>query len=170
MPSVPPSKVENGTIKVSPTRAAKNGDTVKMTNFGSGKYTFTKPAWTVEVQVSFRVADANPFMDVRSSDYYYDAVLWAVENGVTKGASATTFSPDATVIRTKGVTFQWRAAGSTAASDALFRATASDAYYAEAVAWAVKNEITVGTGSNLFSPETVVSRGQAVTFLCREEK
>ena len=117
-----------------------------------------------------KATGTNPFTDVSTSDYYYDAVLWAVENGVTVGTSATTFSPDAPVTRAQAVTFQWRVAGSPAASDAGFRDVASDAYYAEAVAWAVKNEITVGTGSNLFSPETVVSRAQAVTFLYREQK
>ena len=102
------------------------------------------------------------------SDYYYDAVLWAVENGVTNGTSATTFSPEAAVTRSQAVTFQWRAAGSPATSGNSFDDVETDAYYANAVTWAVVNGVTNGTGKTQFSPEAVVSRAQAVTFLFRE--
>ena len=111
---------------------------------------------------------ANPFTDVYESDYYYDAVQWAVANGVTTGTSATTFSPDAPVTRAQAVTFQWRAAGSLVVSGSSFDDVATDAYYVNAVTWAVANGITNGTGGNSFSPDVVVSRAQAVTFLYRE--
>ena len=111
---------------------------------------------------------ANPFTDVGTSDYYYDAVLWAVANGVTTGTSATTFSPDAPVTRAQAVTFQWRAAGSPVVSGSSFDDVAADAYYVNAVTWAVANGITNGTGGNNFSPDAAVSRAQAVTFLWRE--
>ena len=115
-----------------------------------------------------KATGANPFTDVSASDYYYDAVLWAVANGVTNGTSATTFSPDTAVTRAQAVTFQWRAAGSPVVSGSSFGDVAADAYYVNAVTWAVANGITNGTGGNTFSPDVVVSRAQAVTFLYRE--
>ena len=115
-----------------------------------------------------KATGANPFTDVSTSDYYYDAVLWAVANGVTNGTSATTFSPDMAVTRAQAVTFQWRAAGSPVVSGSSFGDVATDAYYVNAVTWAVANGITNGTGGNTFSPDVVVSRAQAVTFLWRE--
>lgn len=111
---------------------------------------------------------ANPFTDADEDDYYYDAVLWAVGNGVTIGTSAETFSPDAVVTRAQAVTFQWRAAGSPVVSGSSFDDVAADAYYVNAVTWAVANGITNGTGGNNFSPDAAVSRAQAVTFLYRE--
>lgn len=111
---------------------------------------------------------ANPFTDVDEDDYYYDAVLWAVGNGVTIGTSAETFSPDAVVTRAQAVTFQWRVAGSPVVSGSSFDDVAADAYYVNAVTWAVANGITNGTGGNNFSPDASVSRAQAVTFLYRE--
>ena len=113
-------------------------------------------------------SSVNPFTDVSSSAYYYDAVLWAVENGVTNGTSAATFSPDATVTRAQAVTFQWRAAGSPAVSGGSFADVTDDAYYADAVTWAVDGGVTYGTGGNNFSPDVGVSRAQAVTFLYRQ--
>ena len=114
------------------------------------------------------VTGTNPFADVSTSDYYYDAVLWAVDNGVTNGTSATTFSPDMAVTRAQAVTFQWRAAGSPVVSGSSFDDVAADAYYGNAVTWAVANGITNGTSGTTFSPDVVVSRAQAVTFLWRE--
>ena len=114
------------------------------------------------------ITGANPFTDVSTSDYYYDAVLWAVTNGVTTGTSATTFSPDAPVTRAQAVTFQWRAAGSPVVSGSSFSDVAADAYYVNAVTWAVANGITNGTSGTTFSPDAAVSRAQAVTFLWRE--
>lgn len=113
-------------------------------------------------------SSVNPFTDITSDMYYYDAVLWAVENGVTNGISATTFSPDATVTRAQAVTFQWRAAGSPAVSGSSFADVADSAYYAGAVSWAVANGVTNGTGGSNFSPDMGVSRAQAVTFLWRQ--
>lgn len=113
-------------------------------------------------------SSVNPFTDITSDMYYYDAVLWAVENGVTNGISATTFSPDATVTRAQAVTFQWRAAGSPAVSGSSFADVADSAYYAGAVSWAVANGVTNGTGGSNFSPDVGVSRAQAVTFLWRQ--
>ena len=113
-------------------------------------------------------SSVNPFTDITSDMYYYDAVLWAVENGVTNGTSATTFSPDATVTRAQAVTFQWRAAGSPAVSGGSFADVADSAYYAGAVSWAVANGVTNGTGGSNFSPDVGVSRAQAVTFLWRQ--
>ena len=115
-----------------------------------------------------KATGTNPFTDVSTGDYYYDAVLWAVANGVTNGTSATTFSPNTAVTRAQAVTFQWRAAGSPAVSGSSFGDVAADAYYADAVTWAVAGGITNGTGGNTFSPDVVVSRAQAVTFLYRE--
>lgn len=119
-------------------------------------------------QGSPKVAGSNPFADVNQDAYYYDAVLWAVANGVTVGTTDTTFSPDAPVTRAQAVTFQWRAAGSPKATGESFMDVAADAYYADAVTWAVAGGITVGTGQGNFSPDVVVSRAQAVTFLYRE--
>lgn len=110
----------------------------------------------------------NPFTDLDSSAYYYDAVLWAIENGVTNGTSATTFSPDATVTRGQTVTFLYRANGSPAASGNSFADVSADSYYADAVAWAVAEAITNGTGDNTFSPDADCTRGQIVTFLYRD--
>ncbi|OUN39756.1 hypothetical protein B5G26_14975 [Anaerotignum lactatifermentans] len=113
---------------------------------------------------------SNPFTDVSVSDYYYNAVLWAVANGVTAGTSDTTFSPDAPVSRAQAVTFQWRAAGGPAVSGESFTDIPEGAYYAPAVTWAVANGITSGTGDHQFSPDAPVSRAQAVTFLYRQYK
>ena len=114
-----------------------------------------------------KATGANPFTDVKSGDYYYDAVLWAVASGVTNGTTATTFSPEAAVSRAQAVTFQWRAAGSPSASADGFADVAVDAYYADAVAWAVANEITNGMSATSFGPDVTVIRAQAVTFLYR---
>ena len=109
----------------------------------------------------------NPFTDVAAGAYYYDAVLWAVEQGITNGTTATTFSPDATVTRAQTVTFLWRSAGSPAATGSSFADVASDAYYAGAVAWAVSEGITNGTTATTFSPGSSCTRAQIVTFLYR---
>lgn len=241
--TVSPSRADKGdtvTITVKPdtgyeldklTVTDKNGDTVKLTDKGNGKFTFTMPGSKVEITATFveiteeqvnpftdvttndyyydavlwavkngvtngtsattfspnmavsraqmvtflwrahgspKATGNNPFTDVSTSDYYYDAVLWAVANGVTNGTSATTFSPDMDVTRAQAVTFQWRAAGSDTVSGSSFGDVATDAYYANAVTWAVANGITNGTSGTTFSPDVVVSRAQAVTFLWRE--
>ena len=112
-----------------------------------------------------------PFTDVPAGSYYYDAVLWAVENGITKGTSDTTFSPDATCSRAQIVTFLWRSEKSPAAGTANpFADVKSTAYYADAVLWAVKEDITKGTTNTTFSPDADCTRAQIVTFLWRCKK
>ena len=112
-----------------------------------------------------------PFTDVKAGSYYYDAVLWAVENGITKGTSDTMFSPDATCTRAQIVTFLWRAGGSPAVSgNSAFTDVAADAYYAAAVAWAEKNGITGGIGGGLFGSGSNCTRAQIVTFIWRSVK
>ena len=111
----------------------------------------------------------NPFTDVNKGDYFYDAVLWAVEQGITSGTSATTFSPNATVTRGQTVTFLWRANASPVVNFAMnFTDVNESAYYAEAVRWAVSENITAGTGANAFSPDAPCTRGQIVTFLWKD--
>ena len=109
----------------------------------------------------------NPFTDVHTSDYYYDAVLWAVQNGITNGTSAKTFSPDATVTRAQVVTFLWRANDQPAAGNSGFLDVSSNAYYARAVDWAFANGITTGVDYGAFGPDTACTRAQIVTFLYR---
>ena len=144
---------------------------------GTGCFTFSPNAACTRAQtVTFLwraagsprpVSTVNPFTDVHYGDYFYQAVLWAVENGITMGTSATTFSPDATVTRAQVVTFLWRANGQPAAWNSGFTDVSADAYYAKAVAWAVQNGITTGTGFGVFSPDAACTRAQIVTFLYR---
>ena len=117
-----------------------------------------------------KASGSNPFSDVSADAYYYDAVLWAVENGITSGTSAATFAPDATVTRAQTVTFLYRAAGSPAASGSGFSDVSGDAYYADAVAWAIQKGITSGTGNGQFSPNAGCTRGQIVAFLYRQSR
>ena len=108
-------------------------------------------------------------MDVPAGAYYEDAVAWAVKNGITAGASDTTFAPDATCTRAQAVTFLWRAAGSPApkSTEMPFADVAADSYYYSAVLWAMENGITSGTGADTFSPDATCTRAQIVTFLWR---
>ncbi|MCD8066735.1 MAG: leucine-rich repeat protein [Oscillospiraceae bacterium] len=110
----------------------------------------------------------NPFADISEDDYYYTAVLWAVENGITTGTSDTAFSPDATCTRAEIVTFLYRASGETAEAAETFTDVTADAWYAEAVAWAAAEGITTGTTETTFTPEASCTRGQIVTFLYRD--
>lgn len=144
---------------------------------GTSRYTFSPDAPCTRAQVVtflWRAAGcpqptskSNPFTDVRADDYFYTAVLWAVENGITNGTSAKTFSPDATVTRAQVVTFLWRANGQPAAGNSGFADVSADKYYATAVAWAVFQRITTGTGFSVFSPDAACTRAQIVTFLYR---
>ena len=112
-----------------------------------------------------------PFTDIPAGSYYYDAVLWAVENGITKGTSDTTFSPNMTCSRAQIVTFLWRSEKSPAAGTANpFADVKSTAYYADAVLWAAKEDITKGTTNTTFSPDADCTRAQIVTFLWRCKK
>ena len=110
----------------------------------------------------------NYFVDVKVGDYFYDAVLWAAEKGITSGTDATHFSPNAACTRAQIVTFLWRAAGSPEPKNmSSFTDVPADIYYAKAVAWAVKNGITGGTGNGKFSPDAPCTRAQMATFLWR---
>ena len=145
----------------------KNGKEVKLTE-KNGKYTFTMPASKVTVTATFMDDNTmlNFFVDVKASDYYYDAVLWAAQNGITSGTDAEHFSPNQPCTRAQIVTFLWRAAGSPEPKAmSSFADVSTDAYYAKAVAWAVENGITTGTGDGKFSPDATCTRAQSVTFL-----
>ena len=188
-----PSKTENGTVTVSP-RSAEKGDTVtitakpdsgyqlddltvtdkngnelKLTDKGNGKYTFTMPASKVEIKATFvKEVETSPFSDVSTSAYYYEAVKWAQEKGITGGIGNGLFGPNQPCTRAQIVTFLWRAAGSPEPkSMSSFSDVSADSYYAKAVAWAVENGITTGTGDGKFSPDATCTRAQSVTFLFR---
>ena len=113
---------------------------------------------------------SNPFTDVKADAYYYKAVLWAYENGVTTGTSATTFSPDATVNRGQVVTFLFRSVKGTASGTNPFTDVEQNAYYRDPVLWAAANGVTTGTSATTFSPANDCTRGQIVTFLYRAFK
>lgn len=189
-----PSKTEHGTVTVSPKSASK-GDTVTVTvkpdsgyvletltvtdkngneltlkDKGNGKYTFTMPAGKVEVKATFMEDNSmlNFFYDVPNNAYFYEAVKWAVENGITTGVGNDLFAPEQPCTRAQIVTFLWRAAGSPEPkSMSSFSDVSADSYYAKAVAWAVENGITTGTGDGKFSPDATCTRAQSVTFLFR---
>ena len=111
-----------------------------------------------------------PFTDVAADAYYYDAVLWAAENGITAGTTETTFSPYEECTRAQAVSFLWRAAGSPEPqnSDKVFTDVEADDYFAKAVLWAVEEGITVGTSETTFSPYSECTRAQSVSFLWRD--
>ena len=192
-----PDKTENGTITVSPKNAAggttvtvtvkpndgyvletltvtdKNGDELKLTDKGNGKYTFTMPGSKVEVKATFMEDNSvlNFFYDVPNDAFFYEAVKWAVKSGVTNGLTETMFGPYEPCTRAQIVTFLWRAAGSPEPKAmSSFADVPASAYYAKAVAWAIENGITTGTGDGKFSPDATCTRAQAVTFLFRISK
>ena len=141
----------------------------------NGKYTFTMPASKVTVEAMFKAEQStgkNPFTDVPAGSYYEDAVIWAVDKGITTGTSATTFNPNGICTRAQAVTFLWRAAGSPAAKSSAmpFADVKAGSYYETAVLWAVENGITKGTSDTTFSPDATCSRAQIVTFLWRSQK
>ena len=193
-PITVPSKTENGTVTVSPKNASagstvtitvkpdsgyvletisvtdKNGNDLKLTDKSNGKYTFTMPTSKVEIKVTFMEDNSvlNFFYDVPNDAYYYEAVKWAAENGITGGVGNSLFAPNQPCTRAQIVTFLWRAAGSPAPkSMSSFTDVPADAFYAKAVAWAVENGITSGTGEGKFSPNAICTRAQSVTFLYR---
>ena len=153
----------------------KDGKKVSVTKNSDGSYSFTMPEGDVGVSVTFKEKAPeetyNPFIDVNKGAYYYDAVLWAVENNITTGTSATTFSPNATCTRGQVVTFLWRAAGcpEPTGSSSPFTDVKPGDYFYKAVLWAVEKNITKGTGATTFSPNDGCTRGQVVTFLHRFE-
>ena len=188
-----PNKTENGTVTVNPKSASKgstvtitakpdsgyqlddltvtdkNGKELKLTDKGNGKYTFTMPASKVEVNATFvKEVEISPFSDVSTSAYYYEAVKWAQEKGITGGIGNGLFGPNQPCTRAQIVTFLWRAAGSPEPKAmSSFSDVSADSYYAKAVAWAVENGITTGTGDGKFSPDATCTREQAVAFLYR---
>ena len=195
--SVTVDKTENGSVTVSPKSASK-GDTVTVTvkpdsgyvletltvtdkngneltlkDKGDGKYTFTMPTGKVEVKATFMEDNSmlNFFYDVPNGAYFYEAVKWAVDKGITNGLSDTMFGPYESCTRAQIVTFLWRAAGSPEPKTASsFTDVPANAYYAKAVAWAVENGITNGMTETTFAPNATCTRGQSVTFLYRALK
>ena len=190
-----PSKTENGSVTVSPKNASK-GDTVTVTvkpdsgyvletltvtdkngneltlkDKGNGKYTFTMPTGKVEVKATFMEDNSmlNFFYDVPNNAYFYEAVKWAVKNGITTGVGDNLFAPEQPCTRAQIVTFLWRAAGSPEPKGAASGMTdvVSGSYYEKAVAWAIENGITTGTTTSTFSPDATCTRAQSVTFLFR---
>ena len=195
--SVTVDKTENGSVTVSPKNASK-GDTVTVTvkpdsgyvletltvtdkngneltlkDKGDGKYTFTMPAGKVEVKATFMEDNSmlNFFYDVPNGAYFYEAVKWAVKNGITTGVGNDLFAPEQPCTRAQIVTFLWRAAGSPEPKAmSSFTDVPASAYYAKAVAWAVENGITNGMTETAFAPNATCTRGQSVTFLYRALK
>ena len=195
-PSYPvntPDKTENGTVTVSTKNATsgstvtitvkpddgfkldeltvidKNGNELKLTDKGNGKYTFTMPASKVEVNAAFvKEVETSPFGDVSTSVYYYEAVKWAQEKGITGGIGNGLFGPNQPCTRAQIVTFLWRATGSPVVNYAMNMSDVPEgSYYAEAVRWALSEGITTGTTENTFSPDSECTRAQAVAFLFR---
>ena len=190
-----PSKTENGSVTVSPKSASKgstvtitvkpdsgyvletltvtdkNGNELTLKDKGNGKYTFTMPAGKVEVKATFMEDNSmlNFFYDVPNNAYFYEAVKWAVKNGITTGVGNNLFAPEQPCTRAQIVTFLWRAAGSPEPKGAASGMTdvVSGSYYEKAVAWAIENGITTGTTTSTFSPDATCTRAQAVTFLAR---
>ena len=184
------SKDPDGSVSLSKTSAAK-GDKVTITvkpeqhyevdevivrdskgkqlvvkDNGDGTYTFEMPADKVTVEPTF--SWVNPFADVANSAYYVDAVEWMLKREVTQGTTDTTFSPNLNCTRAQIVTFLWRAAGSPEPKGTVsFADVSAGSYYAKAVAWAVENGITGGTGNGLFSPDAACTRAQSAAFLYR---
>ena len=195
-PSYPvtiPGKTENGTVTVSTKNATsgstvtitvkpddgfkldeltvidKNGNELKLTDKGNGKYTFTMPASKVEVNAAFvKEVETSPFGDVSTSAYYYEAVKWAQEKGITGGIGNGLFGPNQPCTHAQIVTFLWRAAGSPVVNYAMNMSDVPEgSYYAEAVRWALSEGIATGTTGNTFSPDSECTRAQAVAFLFR---
>lgn len=197
-PITAPSKTDNGSVSISPKSAKKgatvtitvtpdkgytletltvldkDGKEIKLTKKNDTQYTFAMPASKVEIKATFMDGNAmlNYFVDVKANDYFYDAVLWAAQKGITSGTDAVHFTPDGVCSRAQAVTFLWRAAGSPAPRSVSmpFTDVSKGSYYETAVLWAVENGITKGTSDTTFSPDATCSRAQIVTFLWRSQK
>ena len=191
-----PDKTENGSVSVSPKNASqgdrvtvtvkpdagyeldslkvfdKNGKELELTDKGDGKFTFIMPAGKVEVKATFtEEVKISPFRDVPTDAYYYEAVKWAQKKGITGGIGNDLFGPYQPCTRAQIVTFLWRAAGSPVVNYAMDLADVSgDAYYAEAVRWALSQGITTGTADGRFAPDATCTRAQGMTFLFRASK
>lgn len=149
-----------------------NGKEINVTE-KDGKYTFVMPASKVTVTATFMEDNTmlNYFVDIPVDAYYYDAVLWAVENGITSGTDGLHFSPYAPCTRAQIITFLWRAAGSPIVDYAMnLSDVPPDAYYTEAVRWGLSQGITNGTGDYTFSPDGICTRAQSMTFIYRNEQ
>ena len=145
-----------------------SGSKIKVKDKGDGKFTFTMPASKVTVSAEFAEIETLDFADVSTDAYYYEAVKWAAKKGITGGIGNGLFGPNQPCTRAQIVTFLWRAAGSPEPKTmSSFADVSMDAYYAKAVAWAVENGITTGTGDGKFSPDATCTRAQSVTFLFR---
>lgn len=193
-PITVPSKTENGTVTVSPKNASagstvtitvkpdsgyvletisvtdKNGNDLKLTDKGGGKYTFTMPASKVEVKATFMEDNSvlNFFYDVPNDAYYYEAIKWAAENGVTGGIGNGLFGPNQPCTRAQIVTFLWRAAGSPVVNYLMpFTDVDEGAYYAEAVRWAASTGIVTGLTETTFGTDSVCTRAQAAAMIYR---
>ena len=188
-----PGKTENGTVSVNPKNAGQGdrvtltvkpdpghvletltvldskGKALPLTDKGGGMFTFTMPNGQVEVKAVFAAeVKTASFRDVPVDAYYYDAVKWAAEKGITTGQANGLFGSDRSCTRAQIITFLWRAAGSPVVNYAMEMGDVSaDAYYAEAVRWALSRGITSGTGGGAFSPDDACTRAQAVTLLAR---
>ena len=145
-----------------------SGSKIKVKDKGDGKFTFTMPASKVTVSAEFAEIETLDFADVSTDAYYYEAVKWAAKKGITGGIGNGLFGPNQPCTRAQIVTFLWRAAGSPEPKAmSSFADVSADSYYAKAVAWAVENGITTGTGDGKFSPDATCTRAQSVTFLFR---
>ena len=189
-----PSKTEHGSVTVSPKSASKgdrvtvtvkpdsgyvletltvtdkNGDELKLTDKGNGKYTFTMPAGKVEVKATFMEDNSmlNFFYDVPNNAYFYEAVKWAVKNGITTGVGNDLFAPEQPCTRAQIVTFLWRAAGSPVVNYRMpFTDVDEGAYYAEAVRWAASTGIVTGLTETTFGTDSVCTRAQAAAMIYR---
>lgn len=193
-PITVPDKTENGSVAVSPKTASKgstvtitvtpdsgyvletisvtdkNGNDLKLTDKGNGKYTFTMPGSKVEVKVTFMEDNSvlNFFYDVPNDAYYYEAVKWAAENGITGGVGNSLFAPNQPCTRAQIVTFLWRVAGSPVVNYLMpFTDVDEGAYYAEAVRWAASTGIVTGLTETTFGTNDGCTRAQAAAMIYR---
>lgn len=189
-----PGKTENGSVTVSPKNASagstvtitvkpdsgyvletisvtdKNGNDLKLTDKGNGKYTFTMPASKVEIKATFMEDNSvlNFFYDVPNDAYYYEAIKWAAENGITGGVGNSLFAPNQPCTRAQIVTFLWRATGSPVVNYLMpFTDVDEGAYYAEAVRWAASTGIVTGLTETTFGTDSVCTRAQAAAMIYR---
>lgn len=183
--------VPNGTVAVSPANASKganvtvtvkpnegyelgslavkdaSGDLLPLADLGNGKYSFVMPDGKVSVEAEFVKTAATSFADVPANDYFADAVKWAVDKDVTNGLTDTMFGPYESCTRAQSVTFLYRALKGTASGSTNFTDVKSDTFYADAINWAVANNVTNGTSNTMFSPNADCTRAEIVTFLYR---
>ena len=163
--TIPGAKLTGTALTVTVEKTAKTGEKPLPTPVGPKP---EKPEKPTEPGTTEPTKPAHSFDDVPAGAYYEEAVAWAAEKGITEGTSATTFAPKALCTRAQVVTFLWRAAGCPEPQNAgSFADVTAGSYYAKAVAWAIENGITGGTGDGMFSPDAVCTRAQAVTFLYR---